>query len=71
MALIEYKSNSAFQVTKFNYEGKTFIGIARMYRKRGSKEWHMGKNVAIPYGTEETKTLLSQIIKELQKYEQS
>lgn len=65
MALIEFKQNSAFQISKFEIEGKTFIGISRMYKKKGDSEWHMGKNVAIPY---ENKDLLKKIIKELESY---
>ena len=69
MAIIEYKANSAFQISKFDYQGKTYIGIARMFKKHDSKDWQMGKNVSIPYNTKEDKVLLHQIIVELQKYE--
>lgn len=69
MAIIQYKANSAFQISKFDYQGKTYIGLARMFKKHDSKDWQMGKNVSIPYNTKEDRTLLSQIIAELQKYE--
>lgn len=69
MAIIEFKANSAFQISKFDYQGKTYIGIARMFKKHDSKDWQMGKNVSIPYNTKEDKSLLHQVIVELQKYE--
>lgn len=65
MAIIEFKQNSAFQISQFDMEGKKFIGISRMYRKKGETDWKMGKHVAIPY---EDKKLVKQIIKELQNY---
>lgn len=43
MAIIQYKANSAFQISKFDYDGKTYIGLARMYKKHDSKDWQMGK----------------------------
>lgn len=69
MAIIQYKANSAFQISKFDYQGKTYIGLARMYKTHDSKDWKMGKNVSVPYNTKEDRTVLSQIIAELQKYE--
>lgn len=67
--IIEYKQNSAFKISDFEYDGKKFIGIARLYKKRGDTEWNMGKNVSIPFDTDQDKKLLSDIIKELKKYE--
>lgn len=66
--IIELKANSAFQINEFQIGEKHFIGIARLYKKKGDTEWHMGKNVALPFDDPKDKKLIKDVANALLSY---
>ena len=43
--IIECSESKAYSVSKYEYEGHSYLSITRMYKKKGDSEWSRGKGV--------------------------
>ena len=59
---IECSNNKAYSVSKYEYEGHSYLSITRMYKKRGDTEWSRGKGVAFQIDTSNDIDVISRVI---------
>ena len=64
---IECSNNKAYSVSKYEYEGHSYLSITRMYKKRGDAEWSRGKGVAFQIDTSDDINVISRVIEGVKK----
>ena len=64
---IECSNNKAYSVSKYEYEGHSYLSITRMYKKRGDSEWSRGKGVAFQIDTSDDIDVISRVIEGVKK----
>lgn len=64
---IECSNNKAYSVSKYEYEGHSYLSITRMYKKRGDTEWSRGKGVAFQIDTSDDIDVISRVIEGVKK----
>lgn len=65
--MIECSQNKAYSVTKYEYEGHSYLSITRMYKKKGDTEWSRGKGVAFCIDGEEDIEVIRRVMQGVKK----
>lgn len=65
--IIECSENKAYSVSKYEYEGHSYLSITRMYKKGGDSEWTRGKGVAFQIDTSDDIDVIRRVMKGVKK----
>lgn len=65
--MIECSNTKAYSVSKYSYEGHSYLSITRMYKKKGDTEWSRGKGVAFQIDTPEDADVIGKVMQAVKK----
>lgn len=65
--IVECSENKAYGVSKYEYEGHSYLSIIRMYRKKGDKEWSRGKGVAFQIDNSDDIEIIRRVMQGVKK----
>lgn len=64
---IECSKSKAYSVSKYEYEGHSYLSITRMYKKKGDSEWARGKGVAFQIDTPDDIEVIRRVMQGVKK----